>query len=154
MIAAHDHVGGAKDVDRVTVLAAATGARTGVLDPVVGNQTAVAALVALPDANAAVAGFGDDVGRDQQAAAVVAEQRVVRGASDRVVRHFAVATFERHAVAAGAGDFAIGDADGFHVIEVHERAPGGQRLAAAVERETGERNGVRVLRRQQRRPMR
>src|SRR5664279_404906 len=61
MIAAHHHVGGAENVDRVAVLAGPAGARTGVLDSVVGDQAAVAALVALPDPDAAVAGLGDDV---------------------------------------------------------------------------------------------
>jgi len=72
------------------------------------------------------------------------QNSALSGARDRVVRHFAVAIFEHHGVAAGDGDFAIGDADGFHVVEVHERAPGRQRLAAAVEREAGERDSLRV----------
>ena len=53
---------------------------------------------------------------------------------------------QRDAVAAGAEDFAIGDADGLHRVELRERAAGRQLAAAAVEREAGERNTVRMAR--------
>src|ERR1039458_714864 len=142
VVAAHDHVGGAKDVDRVAVLAGAAAARAGVLDPVVGDRAAIRTLVALPKPDAAIAGLGDGVGGDQQAATVVAEQRIVRRAGNGRVRDFAVAALKRDAVAAGAGDLAFGDADGFHVIEVHQRAALRQRPAAAVEHEAAERHAV------------
>ena len=73
---------------------------------------------------------------------------------DGRVGDFAVAVLQRDAVAAGASDLAFGDAHGFHVIEMHQRAALRQRPAAAVEREAAERNGVGVLGRQQRRPLR
>ena len=58
--------------------------------------------------------------------------------------NFAVAALQRDAVAAGADDFAIGNADGLHRIELRQRAAGRQLTAATVEREAGERNIVRV----------
>ena len=63
VIAAHDDVAGAENVDGVAVLAVAAGARGGVVDAVVGDQAAVAPLLALPDADAAIAGTTDGVGR-------------------------------------------------------------------------------------------
>ena len=115
--------------------AGAAGARAGVLDAVVGDQAAVVALVALPDADAAVAGLGDDVGGDEQAAAVVAEQRVVGRAGDRVECVTSPSQLSSVTPLPPAPAIvAIGDADGFHVVEVHQsaavRAASGRRRRA------------------------
>ena len=83
VVAAHDHVGGAKHVDGVTVLAGAAGARERILDAVVGDRGAVAAFLALPNQNAAIAGLDDGVGGNHQPAAVVAVQGIVRRTGDR-----------------------------------------------------------------------
>ena len=144
-VAAHDHVGGAIDVDGIAVLASAAGARAGVIDAVVGDQAAVVPLDALTDTDAAIAGFGMTLAAMMRPR--LSLQNSALSAAPVIVqcRHVAVAVLERDAVAAGAGDFAIGDADGLHVIEVHQAAIVRQRLAAAVEREAAERDGVGVL---------
>ena len=53
-------------------------------------------------------------------------------------------------VAAGAQDFAVGNAQPAHTVEMDEAAVFRQRLAAAVEREAAERHSVGVLGREQR----
>src|SRR5690606_5744698 len=116
----HDHVGGAVDVDGVAILAAPAGAGGGVVDAVVGDDAAVGPFLAPPDPDSAVAGAADDVARDLHAAAVVAEQGVVGSGRDRVHRDGAVALHQRNAVAAGAQDAAIGDAQRAHVLQLDE----------------------------------
>ncbi len=78
---------------------------------------------------------------------------VVGGIGHGVARHVAVALQQRDGVAAGMQDRAIGQAKIAHVGEMHEPALALQLRAAAVEDETGERNRLRVLDRNERRPL-
>src|SRR6185312_8567440 len=153
-VVAHDHVAGAEHVDGVSVLTAAAGPRGGVLDAIVGDDAAVAALAALPHADAAIARAADDIARNHHPAAVDAEQRVIGGTDDSAAGHFAVAFRERDRVAAGVQDLAIGDWQGTHLTEIHEPAILRKVPAAALEREPGERDVVRLLGGEQRRPAR
>src|SRR6202008_1440489 len=72
-IAAHDHIGGAEDVDGVAVLAGAAAARGDVLDAVVDHERAVLALFRAPDLDAVVAGALHNVAADRQPAGIERE---------------------------------------------------------------------------------
>ena len=134
VIAAHDHVGGAKDVDRVAVLAGAAGARavssmrlSAIRLPSWRLSLCQTRMPPLPDLAMMLAAISRPR-LSLQNSALSAAPVIVS------MRHFAVAALERDAVAAGAGDLAIGDADGFHVVEVHQargrRAASGRRRRA------------------------
>src|SRR6185312_12499200 len=114
-VVADDHVRRAEDVDAVAVFAGAAALRRDVLDGVAGDDAAVVALQALPDADAAVAGATDGVAAQDEAAGVGREQGRVGDGSDRVAFDDAVAVIERDAVAVGVADRAVDDAQRFRL---------------------------------------
>src|SRR5262249_10158486 len=126
-IAAHDHVGGAKHVDGVAVLARAAGAVGDVLDAVVDDQRTVVAARRAPDLNAVVAGAIDPVARDHEAARIERMDGDVGRIRERGVDHLAVGGGADEAVAAGAPDLAVGYLDAAAIFQLHETAPFGQR---------------------------
>ncbi len=79
---------------------------------------------------------------------------VVVGTGDSVGADAAVASLERDAIAAGVYDGAIDDTNAFGGREMHQSTILWQRLAAAFDREPGQRDAVAALGGQQRRSVR
>src|SRR5215510_1145636 len=131
-VAAHDHVAGAKDVDRVAVLPRAAGAVGDVLDAVVGDDGAVVAGGRAPDLDAVVAGAADAVARDHQSAGIERMQGDVGAVGNGRVDHRAVDGDADQAVAPGLPDLAIRNLDAPAVLQLHQAAPFRQRPLAAV----------------------
>src|SRR5262249_19602753 len=144
----------AKNIDGVAILAGATSPCRDVVDGVVGDEAAIVALAALPDTNAAIAAAADRVGRNNDAAAVVAKHSVIVRARDRIAGDVTSAAHERDAGAAGAIDAAVSNTNGLCCNEVHETTILRQRLTSAVEYKSRQRDAVAFFRRQERRPAR
>ena len=102
------------------------------------DQRAVVADRGAQDFDAVVVGAQDRVARDQQALRVERDDRGGGGVGDDIAADVAGDVLEPDAVAAAAGDLAIGDADVAAAQAMHEAAPRRQRNAAAVERDVGE----------------
>ena len=149
-VAAHDHIVGAKNVDGVAPLAGSAGFVHHAFDAVVDDQGAVVAGRAAPHQNAAVAGSADGVAGNLQPARIDRENGGV-AAVDRVGRDFALDHLERHAVAPGIDDLAIGDAHGAALRHVQKPAAFRQRNSGAVENDAGDGDMLAAARRHHRR---
>src|SRR5271170_4812548 len=124
-----------------------------IFDAVVDDERAVVAGRRAPNQNAAVAGAVYGVGIDAKSTRVDRKNGDIAG-GDRIACYFASDRLKRNAIAAGADNFAIGDAHEAASAEVQKSAPFREWNSGAVEHKTGYGDVVAAGGRQHRGPSR
>ncbi len=123
MIAPHDDIAGAKDIDGIAVLTGTAGAVGNILDAVAGNDGAVLAFLATPNLNAVIGRARDIVAQDNKPARIEGMDRGVHVA-EVIAGDFAVRGEAMECRAAGTDKFAIGNLQRSRVFEMdHTAAP-------------------------------
>src|SRR4029079_12305704 len=141
-IAAHNHIRGAKHIDRVAILAGAAEPVLHVLDAIIDDHRAIILRSRTPHLDARIAGVSDLIACDQKPARVENVDGNIGNFREGAVAELARTANCNERRAGRRRECAVCDLYALTVVESYERSSVGQLITAAIEDKTGERDRV------------